>query len=87
MLLTAEKIAKQAEDLEGLANIRAINKMYRDQDESHLWPISGKFNVTERAIRKARWLTRETGEKQTGLEYCYTLEMIMSEMVNNENNW
>ena len=52
-----------------------------------MWPISGKFNVTERAIRKARWLTRETGEKQTGLEYCYTLEMIMSEIVNNENNW
>ena len=34
MLLTAEKIAKQAEALEGLANIRAINKMYRDQAES-----------------------------------------------------
>ena len=86
MYLSPEETAKQAEHLEGLANIRAINKMYRDQDEIHLC-LSVKFIITERAIRKARWLTRETGEKQTGLEYCYTLEMIMSEIVNNENNW
>ena len=31
-----------------------INRMFRDQDESGKWPISGKFNVTNRAIRRVK---------------------------------
>jgi len=38
----------------GLAEIRAVNQEFRSKDESYLWPISGRFNVTERAI--LRWL-------------------------------
>lgn len=85
-ILTAEQIARLTEDKDGLANIRAINKLYRTQDESHLWPIRGRFNVTERAIRKAREFQRHS-ESVYGLEYCYLLETIMSEIVNNPSNW
>ena len=81
--LTAEQIAKLTDDLEGLANIRAINKLYRAQDDSHLWPINNDFNVTNRAIRKLnRDYTRHNGAIY-GLEYCYCLENIMSQIVNN----
>lgn len=85
-MLTAEQIAEKTDSKEGTANIRAINKLYRVQDQSNLWPIRNKFNVTERAIRKARKLQRDTGSVY-GLEYCYTLDNIMSEIVNNSKNW
>ena len=84
--LTAEKIAELTNDCDGIANIREINKLYRQQDESDLFPIRGRFNVTERAIRNARAFQRSSGAVY-GLEYCYLLEHIMSEIVNNENNW
>lgn len=32
--------------------VRLINSDFRKVDQSHLWPISGRFNVTERAIRR-----------------------------------
>ena len=83
---TAEEISYACDHLEGIANIRAINKFYRRQDESHLWPIRNKFNVTERAIRKTRELQRHNGAIY-GLEYCYALENFMSQIVNDERNW
>lgn len=76
--LTAEQIAKDAEHLDGLANIRAINKAFRGQDESGKWPISGRFNVTERAIRRLR---RE-GYDGYGLDYALSLAGVMGEIVN-----
>jgi len=85
--LTAEKIAKVCNDLSGSACRAAINKLYLEQDESQLWPINGRFNVTSRAIKKAQLFNRETGNNVNGLEYCYLLESIMSEIVNNSGNW
>jgi len=85
-ILTVEEIAEKAEEKEGTANIGAINEMFRKQDESHLWPIRGKFNVTERAIRKARLVAQSNGPV-LGLEYAYLLDTIISEIVNNEENW
>ena len=82
-----EDIARETDHLEGIENKKAINKLFLAQDESHLWPINGKFNITKRAIRKAQELARKTGESQYGLEYCYTLDMIIGEIVNNEGNW
>jgi hypothetical protein len=79
---TPEQIAKYTDDLNGVANIKAINKMFRDQDESNLWPISGKFNATNRAIKKAQWFCRETGESKYGLEYALLIDSILSEIVN-----
>ena len=78
---TAEQIALETDDKNGLANIRAINKAYRAQDESNLWPINNRFNVTERAIRQVRKLSGEIGGLY-GLEYCYALEATMSHIVN-----
>ena len=84
--LSPEKIAELTDDLEGIANIRAINKLFREQDESHLWPICGRFNVTERAIRKARAFQRDSGPVY-GYEYCMLIDCIISDAVNDENNW
>ena len=82
---TAEQIADACDVLEGQANITAINKLFREMDESDLWPICGKFNVTERAIRKAA-IQRDSGAVY-GLEYACLLESIISQEVNDETNW
>ena len=80
--LTAEEIAAKTDDKVGLANIRAINKLYRAQDESEKYPINGAFNVTERAIRKARKFQQDSGVGVYGLEYCYLLEDYITKLVN-----
>lgn len=78
---TAEQIARETDHLDGLANIRAINAKYRYQDESRLYPVLGRFNVTERAIRQARKFQRGAGAVY-GLEYCYLLEQLISTIIN-----
>jgi hypothetical protein len=75
---TPDQIAAAAERFNGRANIAAINKAYRAQDESHKWPISGAFDATERAIRRLR---RE-GCDSLGLEYAYALDATISDIVN-----
>ena len=77
---TAEQIADLTDHLYGVNNIRAINKIYRSMDESHLWPISGKFNATERAIRRVR----NNSDPMYGLEYCYAIEAELTAIVNGE---
>lgn len=56
---TPEQIAKDCDHLTGRKNIIAINKAFRDQDDSKLAPINGKFNVTIRAIERLVRLRRE----------------------------
>ena len=80
---TAEQIAARTERYHGVNNIKAINRLYRNQDESHLYPINGRFDATERAIRKARAFQRDSGAVY-GLEYCYLLEELLSNIVNGE---
>ena len=77
-----EKIAAVCEDLDGIANIKAINKLYREQDESHLFPICNRFNATERAIKKARKFQADT-DYVYGLEYSLLIDSLLSEIVNN----
>jgi spore germination protein YaaH len=79
---TPEGIAEKTDHLDGISNIKAINKIFRVQDESHLYPINRRFNVTERAIRKARKLQKNNGAVY-GLEYCYLLDTLISEIINN----
>jgi hypothetical protein len=81
----AENIAEKTKHLDGKNNREAINYVYRQMNESHLWPINNKFDVTERAIRKIRKQEQFT-EKSYGLEYCLALENEISDIVNNENN-
>ena len=68
-------------------SIRQINRYFRENDESNKFPICGKFNVTERAIRKIRRLRREGLCVEEGLEYYLTLEREIGEIVNDERNW
>ena len=63
-------------------SIRQINKYFREHDESRLWPVCGRFNVTERAIRKSRQLRHDGLEVNPGLEYYLHLEAIVSNIVN-----
>ena len=78
-----ERIAERAERYTGRANRAAINRAFRAADESHLWPISGRFAATERAIRAVRRFMREVGEL-SGLEYVYALDAELSRIVNAE---
>lgn len=61
---------------------RLVNKQFRDNDQSHLYPIFNQFNVAERAIRKARELARNNGEFSSAYEYELTLGNYASEIVN-----
>ena len=83
MLRTPYEIAARAEKYNGQANIAKINRSYRAQDESHLYPINNRFDATERAIRKARKFQRESGAVY-GLEYSLLLDSILSDIVNSE---
>jgi len=58
-------------------SIRQINAYFRKNDESHKWPVCGRFNATERAIINVR--------KQGlngGLEYYLALEAEIGRIVN-----
>jgi hypothetical protein len=61
----------------------AINKEYREKDESHLWPIRGRFNATERAIRSVRAFERDSGIALEDLEYEEALDAEITRIVNN----
>jgi hypothetical protein len=64
-----------------LGQIRVINRLFRRQDDSDKWPIRGRFNVTERAIRRVR------GTCDNPESYARALEREMSIIVNDERNW
>lgn len=63
---------------------RKINKELRIKDDSHLFPIYGKFNATERAIRRLRKFARCNGEMESGYEYLLAVEHEIKKIVNNE---
>ena len=63
-------------------SIREINRHFRNEDESDKFPICGKFNVTERAIRNVRKFGLNGG-----LEYYLALEAEIGRIVNDERNW
>ena len=58
---------------------RQINAYFRENDESHKWPICGRFNATERAIRRVR---RYGFGVYGGLEYYLAVERELTEIVN-----
>ena len=66
----------------GEMSVRQINAYFRKHDDSHLWPVCGRFNATERAIRRIRRYRRDGMEVCSGLEYYITLEREISEIVN-----
>lgn len=86
MRMTPEQIADAVKDLSGKKQFMEMNRLLREQDESHLWPVRGRFNVTNRAIRKARQFISECGTLEP-LEYCLLVDSLVSEMVNDSRNW
>lgn len=82
---TAEQIAQQTERFNNhYSNRREINRLFREQDDSRLWPINGRFNATDRAIRRAQRFMRNTGYNMAGLEYAYFLENEIGLIVNSQ---
>ena len=65
-------------------SIRQINQLFRKHDESHKWPICGRFNATERAIRRVRSVMRCNGATG-GFEYALLLDEVIGKIVNEEN--
>ena len=65
-------------------SIRQINALFRAHDDSHLWPICGRFNATERAIRHLRKIMRSNGETG-GFEYAYMLNEEIGFITNGVN--
>ena len=81
-MLTPYQIAKTTNELTGRANTIAINRLYRAQDESHLWPLRNRFDATERAIRRARNIMLDCGHDCEGLQYALTIDAELSTIVN-----
>ena len=65
-------------------SIRQINAYFRETADSHFWPVCGRFNATERAIRRIRRRRREGLCVCPGLEYYLTLENEIIDIVNHE---
>lgn len=63
-------------------SIRQINFIFRICDESEKWPVCGKFNATERAIRRIARYRSKGLEVHPGLEYWLTLDREISNIVN-----
>ena len=63
-------------------NIRQINQLFRQYDESHLWPVCGRFNATERAIRRLRRNVLPHIGPTGGIEYAHMLDHEISAIVN-----
>lgn len=63
--------------------IARINKRFLANDESHLWPINGRFNATKRAIRRIQRLEKEGLIIEDPLSYEQILNDTISEIVNN----
>ena len=68
-------------------SIREINRHFRNEDDSDKFPICGKFNVTERAIRKLREYRRQGMIIGEGLNYYLALEAEITRIVNDVKNW
>ena len=80
-ILTAEQIASMSKSKTD------VNRHFLKQDDSDLWPISGRFNVTKRAINRIKRLQAQGLIFDSLLSYALTIEQITSEIVNDENNW
>lgn len=65
-------------------SIRQINRLFRQHDQSNLWPICGRFNATERAIRRLRKNVLPHMGATGGIEYAHMLEQEISRIVNEQ---
>jgi hypothetical protein len=61
---------------------RIINKVFRQNDDSNLWPICGDFNATDRAIRRIKNLDYDF---DSNYEYATCIAHHVSQIVNSAN--
>lgn len=61
-----------------------INQIFLDDDESHLYPVFNKFNVTEKAIKNLQQQMEDGQIISEGNEYWLALEGEISNIVNKE---
>jgi len=64
------------------SSLKLINRIFRENDESHFYPIYGAFNATDKAIR---WYSRvyfKANGPCSNYEYILGLENKISEIVN-----
>jgi hypothetical protein len=69
----------------GTRNTGAINQHFRAQDESNFYPICGRFNATERAIRKVRREFAECGMRCEGWEYALAIDVALDQIISQES--
>jgi hypothetical protein len=66
----------------GRATTIKVNRAMRALDESDLWPVRGRFNVTDRAIRRTRAYLRESGDSPDVFLYAELVDGELSRIVN-----
>lgn len=65
--------------------VQYVNNEYRLQDKSHLWPVRGEYNATNRAIERVRtWRSAEDYAKLSALEYCLAIDNAISDIIGSE---
>ena len=62
---------------------RSINKELRAKDDSHLWPINGAFNATDRAIARIARQEKQGMVIDDIESYKAAVEQEISNIVNN----
>ena len=80
--MNLDAIVERAERYTGRANRAAINRAFRAADESHLWPVNGRFDATERAIRNVRRFMRDAGVGLSDLEYAHPIDADLTRIIN-----
>ena len=80
MNLTPYEITAQAENADNWK--KQIDREFLKQDESHLWPVRGKFNATKRAIGRIKRAEKDGLCIESPLEYALTLDAEISSIVN-----
>ena len=80
---TAEEIFAIAERKSdtALGQRRIINRIFRNQDQSQLWPVNSRFSIVDRAIRRINKIERSNGAF-SNLEYALAIETEESKIVN-----
>lgn len=68
-------------------DVATVNRELYNKDDSHLWPISNKFNATARAILRVARARRAGLVIDDVLSYKAAVETEISEIVNNNDNW
>ena len=62
-----------------------VRRLMHRTDESHLWPIKGRFNGTTRAVRRVNQAMRDGLVIDTPLEYYAAIDAELSRIVNDPN--